>query len=96
MAGPPFAPDEPGRIELGTGRWLPDVPSALAHSLSDDSFGVVWEHCRSELDKAPQSAAASDPLEALVMRIATVIGVVCFVALLVIVMVLMVQRMAGS
>ena len=42
MAGPPFAPDEPGRIELGTGRWLPDVPSALAHSLSYDSFGVVW------------------------------------------------------
>ena len=30
------------------------------------------------------------------MRIATVIGVVCFIALLVTVTVLMVQRMAGS
>lgn len=83
MAGPPFAPDEPGRIELGTGRWLADVSlSELASS--EDPIG------------APQRAAASDPLETLVMRIATVIGVVCFIALLVTVTVLMVQRMAGS
>ena len=83
MAGPPFAPDGPGRIELGTGRWLADVSlSELASS--------------TEPNDASQCAAASDPLEALVMRIATVIGGVCFVALLVIVMVLMVQRMVGS
>ena len=80
MAGPPFAPDEPGRIELGTGRWLADVSlSELASS--EDPIG------------AP---AASDPLEALVVRIATVIGVGCFVVLLVAVAVLMVQRVLGS
>jgi hypothetical protein len=83
MAGPPFAPDEPGRIELGTGRWLADVSlSELASS--EDPIG------------APQRAAASDPLEALVVRIATVIGVGCFVVLLVAVAVLMVQRVLGS
>lgn len=85
MGGPRLAPDEPGSIELGTGRWIPESSRHPEVSASPDR------------SQAPRRQAPSgDPFEQLVLRILVLVGVACVLALLVVDTVLVIARLGGG